>query len=132
MVVGGNQKKSLTLRGVDPETCMIVFKNHWAQVINSSNNHPPGFLYIYAISLPINQLTNHSRFSILRLTLSLSYFPHNGWQIKCVCLCVCVLLTQTLALEHKIHLEQTSLFARQATPPPHTHTPYLCVCVVLV
>lgn len=22
----------MTLRGVDPETCMIVFKNHWAQV----------------------------------------------------------------------------------------------------
>lgn len=32
MVVGGTRKKSLTLNGVDPETCMIVFKNHWAQV----------------------------------------------------------------------------------------------------
>lgn len=33
VVIGGHRKKSLTLRGVDPETCMIVFKNHWAQVI---------------------------------------------------------------------------------------------------
>lgn len=32
VVAGGSRKKSLTLRGVDPETCMIVFKNHWAQV----------------------------------------------------------------------------------------------------
>lgn len=33
VVANGNQERqSLVLRGVDPETCMIVFKNHWAQV----------------------------------------------------------------------------------------------------
>lgn len=29
---GNNDGQSLVLKGVDPETCMIVFKNHWAQV----------------------------------------------------------------------------------------------------
>ncbi|XP_039996254.1 protein FAM160A1-like [Xiphias gladius] len=42
VVVGGNRKKSLTLRGVDPETCMIVFKNHWAQVVRILEKHEPG------------------------------------------------------------------------------------------
>ncbi|XP_029381860.1 protein FAM160A1-like [Echeneis naucrates] len=42
VVVGGNRKKSLTLRGVDPETCMIVFKNHWAQVVKILEKHEPG------------------------------------------------------------------------------------------
>ncbi|AWO97245.1 putative protein FAM160A1-like [Scophthalmus maximus] len=42
MVVRGNRKKSLTLRGVDPETCMIVFKNHWAQVVKILEKHEPG------------------------------------------------------------------------------------------
>lgn len=33
VVANGNQgSQSLVLKGVDPETCMIVFKNHWAQV----------------------------------------------------------------------------------------------------
>lgn len=33
MVASGNRDgQSLVLKGVDPETCMIVFKNHWAQV----------------------------------------------------------------------------------------------------
>lgn len=33
MVANGNRDgQSLVLKGVDPETCMIVFKNHWAQV----------------------------------------------------------------------------------------------------
>lgn len=33
MVASGNRDgQSLVLQGVDPETCMIVFKNHWAQV----------------------------------------------------------------------------------------------------
>lgn len=32
MVSGGNGRRALTLQGVDPETCMIVFKNHWTQV----------------------------------------------------------------------------------------------------
>ncbi|XP_008286998.1 protein FAM160A1-like [Stegastes partitus] len=42
VVVRGNRKKSLTLRGVDPETCMIVFKNHWAQVVKILEKHEPG------------------------------------------------------------------------------------------
>lgn len=25
-------QQAVSLQGVDPETCMIVFKNHWAQV----------------------------------------------------------------------------------------------------
>ncbi|KAM9717109.1 FHF complex subunit HOOK-interacting protein 1A-like isoform 1-T2 [Menidia menidia] len=41
VVVGGNRKKSLTLTGVDPETCMIVFKNHWAQVVKILEKHEP-------------------------------------------------------------------------------------------
>lgn len=39
VVVRGNRRKSLTLRGVDPETCMIVFKNHWAQVVKILEKH---------------------------------------------------------------------------------------------
>ncbi|XP_053474959.1 FHF complex subunit HOOK interacting protein 1A isoform X5 [Ictalurus furcatus] len=35
----GNQ--SLLLKGVDPETCMIVFKNHWAQVVKILEKHDP-------------------------------------------------------------------------------------------
>ncbi|XP_070710957.1 FHF complex subunit HOOK-interacting protein 1A-like [Pempheris klunzingeri] len=42
VVVGGNRKKSLTLKGVDPETCMIVFKNHWTQVVKILEKHEPG------------------------------------------------------------------------------------------
>ncbi|XP_034020870.1 protein FAM160A1-like [Thalassophryne amazonica] len=42
VITGVNRKKSLTLRGVDPETCMIVFKNHWAQVVNILQKHEPG------------------------------------------------------------------------------------------
>ncbi|TDG99517.1 hypothetical protein EPR50_G00194490 [Perca flavescens] len=42
VVAGGHRKKSLTLRGVDPETCMIVFKNHWAQVVKILEKHEPG------------------------------------------------------------------------------------------
>uniref|UniRef100_A0A087YJW5 FHF complex subunit HOOK-interacting protein C-terminal domain-containing protein n=1 Tax=Poecilia formosa TaxID=48698 RepID=A0A087YJW5_POEFO len=41
VVAGGNRKKSLTLRGVDPETCMIVFKNHWMQVVKILEKHEP-------------------------------------------------------------------------------------------
>ncbi|XP_015238898.1 PREDICTED: protein FAM160A1-like [Cyprinodon variegatus] len=41
VVVGGKRKKSLTLRGVDPETCMIVFKNHWMQVVKILEKHEP-------------------------------------------------------------------------------------------
>lgn len=33
MVANGSRDgQTLVLKGVDPETCMIVFKNHWAQV----------------------------------------------------------------------------------------------------
>ena len=32
VVASGNKGRALRLKGVDPETCMIVFKNHWAQV----------------------------------------------------------------------------------------------------
>ncbi|XP_054457410.1 FHF complex subunit HOOK interacting protein 1A-like [Anoplopoma fimbria] len=42
VVVGGNRRRSLTLRGVDPETCMIVFKNHWSQVVKILEKHEPG------------------------------------------------------------------------------------------
>nr|XP_057924461.1 FHF complex subunit HOOK-interacting protein 1A-like [Doryrhamphus excisus] len=42
VVVGGDRGRSLTLRGVDPETCMIVFKNHWAQVVKILEKHEPG------------------------------------------------------------------------------------------
>lgn len=39
MVANGNREgQPLVLKGVDPETCMIVFKNHWTQV-----QCPPGF-----------------------------------------------------------------------------------------
>ncbi|KAL6118325.1 fhip1a [Pungitius sinensis] len=40
-VVGGNRRRSLSLRGVDPETCMIVFKNHWSQVVKILERHEP-------------------------------------------------------------------------------------------
>lgn len=40
VVANGNQgSQSLVLKGVDPETCMIVFKNHWAQVRASLISH---------------------------------------------------------------------------------------------
>ncbi|XP_077444262.1 FHF complex subunit HOOK-interacting protein 1A-like isoform X2 [Stigmatopora argus] len=39
---GGRRRKSLTLRGVDPETCMIVFQNHWTQVVKILEKHEPG------------------------------------------------------------------------------------------
>lgn len=29
----GKLRQAVSLQGVDPETCMIVFKNHWAQVM---------------------------------------------------------------------------------------------------
>ncbi|KAM9445532.1 FHF complex subunit HOOK interacting protein 1Ab isoform 1-T2 [Clarias gariepinus] len=33
--------RTLNLSGVDPETCMIVFKNHWAQVLRILEKHEP-------------------------------------------------------------------------------------------
>ncbi|KAJ8271846.1 hypothetical protein COCON_G00107050 [Conger conger] len=43
MVASGNDDAtaSLILKGVDPETCMIVFKNHWAQVAKILEKHDP-------------------------------------------------------------------------------------------
>ncbi|XP_067297771.1 FHF complex subunit HOOK-interacting protein 1A [Pseudorasbora parva] len=42
MLVDGNQgTQTLVLKGVDPETCMIVFKNHWAQVVKILEKHDP-------------------------------------------------------------------------------------------
>ncbi|XP_072240982.1 FHF complex subunit HOOK-interacting protein 1A [Leuresthes tenuis] len=42
MVANGNRDEpSLVLKGVDPETCMIVFKNHWAQVVKILEKHDP-------------------------------------------------------------------------------------------
>ncbi|XP_058496975.1 FHF complex subunit HOOK-interacting protein 1A [Solea solea] len=40
MVANGN-RDALVLKGVDPETCMIVFKNHWAQVVKILEKHDP-------------------------------------------------------------------------------------------
>ncbi|KAJ8335654.1 hypothetical protein SKAU_G00389960 [Synaphobranchus kaupii] len=42
MVASGNDDgQALNLKGVDPETCMIVFKNHWAQVAKILEKHDP-------------------------------------------------------------------------------------------
>ncbi|KAM8843478.1 FHF complex subunit HOOK-interacting protein 1A isoform 1-T1 [Synchiropus picturatus] len=42
MVANGNQDgQPHVLKGVDPETCMIVFKNHWAQVVKILEKHDP-------------------------------------------------------------------------------------------
>uniref|UniRef100_A0A8C2XPM4 FHF complex subunit HOOK interacting protein 1A n=1 Tax=Cyclopterus lumpus TaxID=8103 RepID=A0A8C2XPM4_CYCLU len=42
MVANGNPDgPSLVLKGVDPETCMIVFKNHWSQVVKILEKHDP-------------------------------------------------------------------------------------------
>uniref|UniRef100_A0A8C2JAE0 Family with sequence similarity 160 member A1a n=1 Tax=Cyprinus carpio TaxID=7962 RepID=A0A8C2JAE0_CYPCA len=42
MVANGTRgDQSLVLKGVDPETCMIVFKNHWAQVVKILEKHDP-------------------------------------------------------------------------------------------
>ncbi|KAG7486328.1 hypothetical protein JOB18_029492 [Solea senegalensis] len=63
VVVGGNRKTSLTLRGVDPETCMIVFKNHWAQVVKILEKHEPGRSSTGALSF----LSGHGGSGALRL-----------------------------------------------------------------
>ncbi|KAM4751272.1 FHF complex subunit HOOK-interacting protein 1A isoform 2-T4 [Anableps anableps] len=42
LVASGNRDgQSVVLKGVDPETCMIVFKNHWAQVVKILEKHDP-------------------------------------------------------------------------------------------
>ncbi|XP_028658531.1 FHF complex subunit HOOK interacting protein 1A [Erpetoichthys calabaricus] len=38
---GNRNSQALNLRGVDPETCTIVFKNHWAQVVKILEKHDP-------------------------------------------------------------------------------------------
>ncbi|KAK7129474.1 hypothetical protein R3I94_017628 [Phoxinus phoxinus] len=42
LVSSSNGGRALTLTGVDPETCMIVFKNHWTQVLRILEKHDPG------------------------------------------------------------------------------------------
>ncbi|XP_053438818.1 FHF complex subunit HOOK interacting protein 1A isoform X3 [Nycticebus coucang] len=34
-------QQAVSLQGVDPETCMIVFRNHWAQVVKILEKHDP-------------------------------------------------------------------------------------------
>ncbi|XP_030631479.1 FHF complex subunit HOOK interacting protein 1Ab [Chanos chanos] len=41
VVSNGNKGRVVNLKGVDPETCMIVFKNHWAQVLRILDKHDP-------------------------------------------------------------------------------------------
>ncbi|XP_077575856.1 FHF complex subunit HOOK-interacting protein 1A [Stigmatopora nigra] len=43
VVANGNREGAspLLLQGADPETCMIVFKNHWAQVVKILEKHDP-------------------------------------------------------------------------------------------
>ncbi|XP_044537082.1 FHF complex subunit HOOK interacting protein 1A [Gracilinanus agilis] len=38
---GSKIQQAVSLQGVDPETCMIVFKNHWAQVVKILEKHDP-------------------------------------------------------------------------------------------
>ncbi|XP_074085236.1 FHF complex subunit HOOK-interacting protein 1A [Macrotis lagotis] len=38
---GSKDQQAVSLQGVDPETCMIVFKNHWAQVVKILEKHDP-------------------------------------------------------------------------------------------
>ncbi|XP_066516950.1 FHF complex subunit HOOK-interacting protein 1A [Hoplias malabaricus] len=38
---GARAGQTMVLKGVDPETCMIVFKNHWAQVVKILEKHDP-------------------------------------------------------------------------------------------
>ncbi|KAM4709633.1 FHF complex subunit HOOK-interacting protein 1A [Discoglossus pictus] len=40
-VTVGKKRPSINLQGVDPETCTIVFKNHWAQVQRILEKHDP-------------------------------------------------------------------------------------------
>uniref|UniRef100_UPI0037E96AC1 FHF complex subunit HOOK-interacting protein 1A-like n=1 Tax=Semicossyphus pulcher TaxID=241346 RepID=UPI0037E96AC1 len=71
VIMGGNRRKSLTLRGVDPETCMIVFKNHWAQVVKILEKHEPGRSGTSALSF----LSGHSGSSSSSGSLRLGPIP---------------------------------------------------------
>lgn len=41
VATGSKLQQAMSLQGVDPETCMIVFKNHWAQVVKILEKHDP-------------------------------------------------------------------------------------------
>ncbi|XP_006870943.1 PREDICTED: protein FAM160A1 [Chrysochloris asiatica] len=41
VVTGSKLQQAVSLQGVDPETCMIVFKNHWTQVVKILEKHDP-------------------------------------------------------------------------------------------
>lgn len=74
VVAGGRRRKSLTLRGVDPETCMIVFKNHWAQVTKPE------------ISANLCGLCTDQ--TIAQLLLCPIFLIMVGRETVCVCVCV--------------------------------------------
>uniref|UniRef100_A0A8C6VPX3 FHF complex subunit HOOK interacting protein 1A n=1 Tax=Naja naja TaxID=35670 RepID=A0A8C6VPX3_NAJNA len=40
-ISGKKSHQAVSLEGVDPETCMIVFKTHWAQVVKILEKHDP-------------------------------------------------------------------------------------------
>lgn len=135
VVVGGTRRKSLTLNGVDPETCMIVFKNHWAQVSRFIYWLPscPTYYFTHLSTCQSQQVFSPASPSISPLCPI--FLIMAGRQQVCACACACVLLTQTLALKHRIHLEQTSL-SLPAKKTKHTlwhcvHKRMVCVCVCL-
>nr|XP_019578353.1 PREDICTED: protein FAM160A1 [Rhinolophus sinicus]XP_019578360.1 PREDICTED: protein FAM160A1 [Rhinolophus sinicus] len=41
VATGSKLQQAVSLQGVDPETCLIVFKNHWAQVVKILEKHDP-------------------------------------------------------------------------------------------
>ncbi|KAM9677792.1 FHF complex subunit HOOK-interacting protein 1A isoform 1-T3 [Trichechus inunguis] len=41
MATESKLQQAVSLQGVDPETCTIVFKNHWAQVVKILEKHDP-------------------------------------------------------------------------------------------
>ncbi|XP_039731905.1 FHF complex subunit HOOK-interacting protein 1A isoform X3 [Pteropus medius] len=41
VVTESKPQQAVSLQGVDPETCMMVFKNHWAQVVKILEKHDP-------------------------------------------------------------------------------------------
>ncbi|KAK2863266.1 hypothetical protein Q5P01_002799 [Channa striata] len=67
VLVGGSRKKSLTLRGVDPETCMIVFNNHWAQVVKILEKHEPSRSSTGALGFLSGHVSSSSSSGGLRL-----------------------------------------------------------------
>ncbi|CAB1429776.1 unnamed protein product [Pleuronectes platessa] len=63
MVANGSRDgQSLVLKGVDPETCMIVFKNHWAQVVKILEKHDPLRNTSSLSSLSVINLSSGPRF----------------------------------------------------------------------